>query len=138
MDFKKRLKYRLITAIAFTVIGIALIIFGILTHTKNEFISIFGLAMTVIGIARVRRHYWITKNEQRLKAKEIAETDERNVSIMYKARSMAFILYVVLLGTLTLVLSALNMPEPAKWCGYSVCLMAVLYRICDLIYSKKM
>ena len=138
MDFKKKLKVRRVTAIVFIVLGILLIAVAAITKTDNYFISSYGLAIAVIGVARLRQLSRITKNEESEKKREIAETDERNILIAQKAKSMAFFLYVLISGVAVIILSFLRMNEIAAWIAYPVCLLIVLYWISYVIYQKKL
>ena len=137
MEFKKKLKIRLWVAISYIVLGIAMATVAIVSKTENQFISSFGLALTVMGIARVRNYFLITKNEDTLRKREIAETDERNVSIVNKARSAAFTVYILLAGIFVIVMGLLDKIEISVWVSYSVALLVFVYWICYIIYQKK-
>ena len=137
MQFKQKLKTRLYVAIAFIVLGITLIAISFITKTDNYFISSFGLALVVMGIARTRRYFIITKNEERIRKTEISETDERNISIHQKARGAAFSTYLLLSGLSVIVLSFLAIHEAAKWISYSMCVLVVIYWISYFIYQRK-
>lgn len=137
MEFKKKLKIRLWVAISYIVLGIAMATVAIVSKTENQFISSFGLALTVMGIARVRNYFLITKNEDTLRKREIAETDERNVSITNKARSAAFTVYILLAGVFVIVMRLLDKIEISVWVSYSVALLVFIYWICYIIYQKK-
>ena len=137
MEFKKKLKIRLWVAISYIVLGIAMVTVAIVSKTENQFISSFGLALTVMGIARVRNYFLITKNEDTLRKREIAETDERNVSIVNKARSAAFTVYILLAGIFVIVMGLLDKIEISVWVSYSVALLVFVYWICYIIYQKK-
>lgn len=137
MNFKKKLKIRLWVAISYIVLGIAMATVAIVSKTENQFISSFGLALTVMGIARIRNYFLITKNEDTLRKREIAETDERNVSITNKARSAAFTVYILLAGVFVIVMGLLDKIEISVWVSYSVALLVFIYWICYIIYQKK-
>jgi len=138
MDFKKKLKIRLHTAIIYVALGIMIIVGAFVSKPENDFISSFGLILSVIGIARIRNYFIITKSEESIKKQQIAETDERNISIANKAKSATFLIYVLILGIAVIILSFLNMQSIAKWISYSVCLLIIIYWICYLIYQKKL
>ena len=108
MEFKKKLKIRLWVAISYIALGIAMATVAIVSKTENQFISSFGLALAVMGIARIRNYFLITKNEDTLRKREITETDERNVSIVNKARSAAFTVYILLAGVFVIVMGLLD------------------------------
>lgn len=59
MDFKKKLKIRLFVAISYVILGIAMIVIFNIIKTENNFLSSFGFALTVIGIARIRNYFLI-------------------------------------------------------------------------------
>ena len=137
MDFKKKLKLRLNVAITYIVLGVILIVGTFITKTENEFISSFGFAMIIMGFVRIRNYRMITKDEGTIRKQQIMETDERNISIIHKAKSTAFAIYIFILGIAVIVLSFIGMHEAAKWVAYPACLLVVIYWICYWIIRKK-
>lgn len=137
MDYKKKLRSRLNIAITYIVLGVMFIVGTFITKTENDFISTFGFMMILMGLVRIRNYRMITKDEDTIRKQEIIETDERNISIIHKAKSTAFSIYILLLGTAVIVLSLFNMHEVARWIACSVCLLVVIYWICYFIYQKK-
>ena len=137
MDYKKKLRSRLNIAITYIVLGVMFIVGTFITKTENDFISTFGFMMILMGLVRIRNYRMITKDEDTIRKQEIIETDERNISIIHKAKSTAFSIYILLLGTAVIVLSLFNMHEVARWIACSVCLIVVIYWICYFIYQKK-
>jgi uncharacterized membrane protein len=119
------------------VLGVLMIVGAAFAETENTFISSFGLALAVMGFAQCRRYFLITRSEETIREREIAETDERNMFIMYKAKNAALSIYLILCGAVVIVLSFLSMHEIASWIAYSVCLLVLLYWICYFIYRKK-
>ncbi len=137
MDYKQKLKSRLYVAIIYIALGIMMIVGTFATTPDNDFISSFGFALVAMGIVRVRNYYMITRNEETIRKQQIAETDERNLLILHKAKSAAFSIYTLLSGTAVIILSLFNMHEAAKWIAYSVLLLVVIYWICYWVYQKK-
>ncbi len=137
MDYKKKLKSRLNIAIVYIALGIMMIASTFINKTENDFISSFGFVMVIMGIIRIRNYRMITKDENTIRKQQIIETDERNVSIIHKAKSAAFSIYFLILGITVIILSLLSMHEVAKWISYSVCLLVVIYWICYFVYQKK-
>ena len=137
MDYKKKLRSRLNIAITYIVLGVLFIATTFITKTENDFISSFGLAMIIVGFVRIRNYRIITKDEDTIRKQQIIETDERNISIIHKAKSAAFAVYTFILGAAVIVLSFIGMHEAAKWVAYSVCILVVIYWICYFIYQKK-
>lgn len=137
MDFEKKLKQRLYVAIIYTVLGMALIIGAVLTKTDNGVISSFGCVFTVLGIARIRNYFIITKNEETLRKQKIAETDERNISIVNKARSVTFAIYGLISGIAIFILSLLNMNEIARILAFSLCTLLLIYLVAYWVIGKR-
>ncbi len=135
MEFRKKLKVRLYTAIVYVLLGIAMI--AISWWKGNEMLSSLGLVFTVMGLARIAQYKRITRSEDSIKQREIAETDERNVKLWKEARALAFSMYIFL-GCITLiVLHLLNMAEAAMWIGYSVLSFVAIYWLCYAYISRK-
>ena len=137
MDYKEKLKQRLYIAIIYIALGVMMIAGTFAIKTDNDFISTFGFAIIIMGIVRIRNYRIITKDEDTIRKQQIIETDERNISIVHKAKSVAFAVYTFILGAAVIVLSFIGMHEVAKWVAYSVCLLVVIYWICYFIYQKK-
>lgn len=135
MDFKKRMKIRLWTNIIYILLGIAMIAVGFITKTENEFVSSFGLTLTVVGLALIKKN--IITSEEKLKRREIAENDERNIAIVNKARSWAFSFYVILGCFAVIVLSLLSLHDIAGWISVGVFSLIAIYWICYFIVRRK-
>ena len=137
MDYKKKLKTRLYLAFAYIFLGILMILSAFAVKIDHDFLSSFGLAMILLGLVRIRNYRLITKNEDTIRKQQIIETDERNISIIHKAKSAAFSIYILVLGVTVIGLSLLRLHEAAKWLSYSVCFLLVLYWSCYWVYQKK-
>lgn len=137
MNFRKKLKIRLFIAIGYIILGIAMIVAFNVIRTENNFLSSFGFALTIIGIAQIRNYLMITKNEETMKKRQIAETDERNISIANKAKSVSFIIYVILACVSVIVLEILNKTQLAMILSGTVCVLISIYWISYWIISKK-
>ena len=135
MDFKKKMKIRLWTNIIYIVLGVAMIVVGFITKTENEFVSSFGLTLTVVGLVLIKRN--IVTSDEKLKRREIAENDERNIAIVHKARSWAFSFYVILGCLAVIVLSLLSLHDIAGWISVGVFSLIAIYWICYFIVRKK-
>lgn len=137
MDYRQKLQSRLYVAIINMAVGIMMIVGTFEIKTDNDFISSFGFALVITGVVRIRNYCLITRNEETIRKQQIAETDERNLAILNRAKSAAFSVYVLLSGTAVVILSLFNMHDVARWIAYSVCLLVVVYWICYWIYQKK-
>ena len=138
MDYKKKLKTRLYIAITYIVLGIGMIVYSFIDKTPNDFVSTFGILITVMGLVRIRNYVLLAKNEERSKKQQIKETDERNLLISLKAKSTAFSIYFLLLGIAVIALSFAGLHEAAKWLSYGVLMLVVIHYICYFVYQKKL
>lgn len=137
MDFKKKLKTRLYTAISYIVIGIVMIIVSNILKTDNDFLNSFGLAVAACGVARVLRYLSIMESDESIRKQEIAETDERNITISNKARSTAFAVYIYAACISVIVLEFMNKSELSSIIALSVCALVFIYWISYFIMQKK-
>ncbi len=137
MEYKKKLRIRLIISVILLIIGLGIIITSNILSVDSTFFSPFGLALVVISIVRIRNYFIITRNEERLQKQEIAETDERNLLIANKAKSISFYIYLILSCLSVIVLQLMNKSEIATYISYSVCVMLIIYWISFLIIRKK-
>lgn len=135
MKFADKLKVRLYSAFVIALIGIGLILTGV--FTKTEMASSFGLMFFVVGIARIIQYKRITKNAGTLHKREVAETDERNVMLWTRARSMTFSVYVLLSAAAVILLYLLGRSEAARIVSYTLWSIVVIYWICYFIISRK-
>ncbi len=137
MEYKKKLKVRLIISVVLLITGIGIIITSNLLADKSGFFSPLGLGLAVISIARIRNYIILTRNEDRLRKQEIAENDERNLMIANKAKSISFYIYLLLSCTAVIVLQLLDKSDIAMYISFSVCAMILTYLTCYLIIRKK-
>ena len=138
MEFKKKLSRRMYIGIAYIVIGIAMIAMTFVTKNDSEYFSSFGLILAVMGIVRVRNYFIISRSEDSIKRREIAETDERNITISQKARASAFNFFVIACCVAVVTLNVIGKIAESRLISYSVCGLILLYWIFYLIYQKKM
>ena len=137
MDFRKKLKVRLYVAIVYIILGLAMIVIPLFLKNDNNFASSLGFAFVVIGIARIRQYKLITKSEDSIKKREIAESDERSIFIASKARGIAFFSYIIVAALVIIVLQVLNYSQIALIISATVCFMVLVYWISYLIISKR-
>ncbi len=137
MDFRKKLKIRLFVAVGYIVLGVVMIVAFNLIKTENEFLSSFGFALVVIGIANVRKYFIITRSEESITKRQIAESDERNIAIANKAKSVSFIIYVILASVSVIVLALLNQTLLSTLVSGTVCALIIIYWISYWIIRKK-
>lgn len=137
MDFRKKLKIRLAVAIIYMVLGLTMIVVFNVINTDNSFLSSFGLVLVVIGLVRLRNYFLITRSEESIKKQQIAESDERNIAIAHKAKSIAFMICTMLFCVAVIVLQLLEKSQLAMIVSGMVCAMLVIYWITYWIIRKR-
>ena len=137
MEFKKKLKQRLYIAVSYIVIGLVLIAADVLNHFENYYFSSFGTALLIMGVIRLIRHRKITKDEASIHRQEVAETDERTLMMIEKARSWTFSYSVLIAGITVIVLSLMGYHDQAQPFAWYVCGQIGLFWVCWLIIRKK-
>ena len=135
MDYKKKLKARLNTAIIMIGVGIIFTVSSI--FADSEMASTFGAVFLVMGIARVVQYKRMLNDPEEMRRREIVETDERNVMLWTKARSLAFIVYVIAAGIAVIVLQLMEMSQAANIVSWCLMGFVVIYWICYFIIVKK-
>ena len=136
MDFKKKLKIRLFIAISYIILGVFMTITFNIIKTESSFLSSFGFALIIIGIARTRNYFLITKNEETIKKQQILETDERNIAISNKAKSISFFVYLIFSCVSVILFEILNKTEIATIISGTVSIMLLIYWVSYFIISK--
>ena len=135
MDYKKKLKTRLKTAIIMIGVGIIFTVSSI--FADSEMASTFGAVFLVMGIARVVQYKRLLNDPEEMRRREIVETDERNVMLWTKARSLAFVIYIIALGIAVIVLQLMEMSQAANIVSWCLMGFVVIYWICYFIIVKK-
>lgn len=137
MEFKKKLRIRLYSAIGCVAIGVLMIIISNFTQSDNNFLSSFGLIFAVCGVARIRLYFLITKNDETIEKQRIVESDERNIAISNKAKNIAFSVYIIVTCIAVIVLQFLNKQELVTILSTSICVLVFVYWISYWIINKR-
>ena len=137
MEFKKKLKTRLIVAVSYILLGLVLVAVDLMGQTDNYFYASFGFTLVIMGLLRIFQHRKITADEKSIRQQELTESDERTRMIAERARSWTFSLTVTLSGAIVLVLSLLGYHDESLPFAWLVCGMVTVYWICYLIIRKK-
>jgi len=136
VDYKKKLKQRLYIAITFIALGVMILIGFFALKSDDDYISALGFAVATVGAARSIQYFRITRSEESIKKQRIKETDERNISIIQKAKSTTFSICLVVTCAAVIVTSLFEIPEVAKWIGYLQLVLVISYWCCYWIYQK--
>lgn len=137
MDFNRKMKIRKYAALVIMLLGAGLIAANLTGITGNDILSSLGLMFLVIGAARLVQYKRITADSESLNARRIAETDERNVMLWTKARSLAVSVYSLVTALAVVVLYVFNMQTAAQIVSYCLLSFVVIYWVCYFIISRK-
>mgnify|MGYP003544677218 FL=1 len=137
MDYKKKLKQRLYVNLGWAGIGALFILFWCVRQPENTYPISLGIAFVIMGVIRTIQYRQTVKDEQALRQKELAETDERNQMMSERAKSWAFSISVFIAGNLAIILSLLGKQDLALLFAWFLCGMTLLYWICWNIIRKK-
>jgi len=137
MDYKKKLKQRLYVHLGWAGIGALFILFWCIRQPENTYPLSLGIAFVLMGIIRTVQYRQAVKDEQALRQKELAETDERNLMMSERAKSWAFSISVFIAGDLAIILSLLGKQDLSLLFAWFLCGMTLLYWICWNIIRKK-
>lgn len=137
MDYKKKLKQRLYVNLGWAGIGALFILFWCVRQPENTYPISLGIAFVIMGVIRTIQYRQTVKDEQALRQKELAETDERNQMMSERAKSWSFSISVFIAGNLAIILSLLGKQDLALLFAWFLCGMTLLYWICWNIIRKK-
>lgn len=137
MDYKKKLKQRLYVNLGWAGIGALNILFWCIRQPENTYPLSLGIAFVIMSVIRTIQYRQTVKDEQALRQKELAETDERNLMMNERAKSWAFSISVFIAGDLAIILSLLGKQDLALLFAWFLCGMTLLYWICWNIIRKK-
>lgn len=137
MEYKKKLRQRLLVNLAWAVFGAVMILYWFLSGTDNSYPLSLGIAFIIMGIIRTIQYNHIVHDEKAMKEQEIAEKDERNKMMSERAKSWAFSLSLFVAGDIAIILSLLGKHEAALPFAWYLCGMTVVYWICWNIIRKK-
>lgn len=136
MDFVKKLKIRRYTAIACIATGILLTVLFAAKIIARQYALTLGIALITIGFARALDCIRITKNSESIRKRQIAESDERNIYIINKAKSTAFGVYVITTAIIIIAAEMCGKSDLAETLALTICALVLLYWTFYWLYRK--
>ena len=133
MKFKSKTMTRIVLMLMYVVIGAVMWAVGTFGANPNDTISSMGIAMAVCGAIMAVRNIIVIRDPEKLQKRETAETDERNVMLMQKSRSLAFAVYIMAAAVAIIVMICTGMESEARIVAFTVCSLVVIYIISYLI-----
>ena len=137
MKFKSKTMTRIVLMLMYVVIGAVMWAVGTFGANPNDTISSMGIAMAVCGAIMAVRNIIVIRDPEKLQKRETAETDERNVMLMQKSRSLAFAIYIMAAAVAIIVMICTGMESEARIVAVTVCSLVVIYLISYLIMKIK-
>ena len=136
MDIKKKMKMRMLLFVLYIIIGAAFCVLSFMNLT-GEFIYILGAAFIVSGTVQLVRSIRLINNPEKLEERSVAEKDERNIMLNNKARSLAFVIYILAAAIAMVIMYILEIDIVGLTLSYSICGLVVIYWISYFILRKK-
>lgn len=138
MDFAKKLKIRRYAAMAYIATGILLTILFAAKIIARQYALTLGVALIIIGVARMLDYIRITKNSESIRKRQIAESDERNIYIINKAKSTAFGVYATATALIVIAAEMCGKSDLAETLALTICALMLLYWVFYWLYRKVM
>lgn len=137
---EKVLKLRCIYLAVVMIVGVIALVLAFslpnLSEMQSGFASGFGISVLVAGGAMLIKSILALKNPEKLRKREIEETDERNVRIMEKSMAITFRICMLLQAITSIVLAAID-NEWGVYLGLIVGVELIVFAVSYVIICKK-
>lgn len=137
MKYQKKVNARISVGAVYMLIGVAIIALSAVNIIDNDFIYPFGAAFAAVGFVQIVKNIRLIRNPKTMERREIAETDERNVMIWEKARSLTLSVFSVLGGIAIIILYLIEQFFAGQIVAYTMYGLLTIYWICYLIIKRK-
>lgn len=117
--------------------GLAIGIVNALMPESNIALISLGAGLFAYGLASVIRDIRYRTNPGRAKQVEIRNRDERNIYIAEKARSLSFIITILVLCVLGTAFQLLGQQSYGQLCLFIVCGACILYYVLYLVLRNR-
>jgi hypothetical protein len=131
-----RSKKQWIPCILYILLGAALLVLGVIGVT-DAFWSGMGGALIAVGAVRIVQYVRLSKDSDYREQRETEYRDERNQFIRTKAWAWAGYLFILIAAVASIVLRILGQNLLSMAASSAVCLLMVLFWLCDLFLQKK-
>ena len=137
MNFRNKIKFRAWLGVFYTAVGAAIIIAANLIGTDNGAAYSFGAIFAATGLARTVRYVRLLRNPEAMQKRETAENDEMNITVIEKARSLAFSVYLIIGGIMLVSFYIAGNFYAGQITAYIICAFTVIYWICYKIVRMR-
>ena len=137
MKFEKKLNLRLCLAVFWIIIGIVFCAVVAFDWANNDRLLAFGLMFLIIGARRTIEIISLKKDKDKLRKREIQETDERNIMIYHKAMGLAFSIYTTAAAIAVTVCFIIKQEFIATIISYNILAMLIIYLVCHYVLIRK-
>ena len=137
MSYEKKLKLRTLLQAIWALTGIAMIALCVTGAVMDEQAAYFGATLCAASLIGVIKKIRILRNPDLLKQSGIEENDERNISLMLKAKNSAasFSASAAFLAIIYFMISGNS--QIAETIAMCVCAYVVFYIISYYLFAKK-
>ena len=77
MEYKKKLKLRLVWAVCYLILGITMVVTSWFSQVSGNYMFSMGIAMVTVGVLKIVRYAKVIKNPETIRKQELSEKDER-------------------------------------------------------------
>ena len=137
MSYEKKLKLKTLLQAIWALTGIAMIILYVAGIAKDKQSAYFGAALCAASLIGAIKKIRILRNPGLLKKSGIAENDERNISLMLKAKNSAASISASAAFLAIIYFMIVGNSQVAETITICVCAYVVFYIISYYLFAKK-
>lgn len=137
MSYERKLKFRTLLQGIWALTGIAMIILYVTGIAKDEQAAYFGAALCAASLIGAIKKIRILRNPDLLKKSGIAENDERNISLMLKAKNSAASISASAAFLAIIYFMIIGNSQVAETITICVCAYMVFYIISYYIFARR-
>lgn len=137
---ERKLKIKCVISSIFIVIGVIVLVLALtsenLSEVQSGFMTGFGTSLGLGSLILLIKNIIALRNPEKLRKREIAETDERTLTICTKSMAITFRISLILEALLAIGLVCANL-EYGTYLGLLIGAQLIIFLLSNLIISKK-
>jgi len=137
---ERKLKIKCVISSIFILIGVIVfalaLTFKNLSEVQSGFMTGFGASLSLGSFVLLIKNIIALRNPEKLRKREIAETDERTLTICTKSMAITFRISLILEALLAIGLVCANL-EYGVYLGWLIGVQLVIFLLSNVIISKK-
>ncbi len=137
---ERKLKIKCVISSIFIVIGVIVLVLALtsenLSEVQSGFMTGLGTSLGLGSLILLIKNIIALRNPDKLRKREITETDERTLTICTKSMAITFRISLILEALLTIGLVCANL-EYGVYLGWLIGVQLVIFLLSNVIISKK-